>query len=906
MKTPKLPTPMTTENRAGLDHLSRRVGVHGAFKASMIRGLSSRHRPGLMPLGARADEDWSIGFMDAWAGVCDVLAFYNERIGDEHYLPTATERFSVDQMARLVGYELGPASAAEVYVAFEADPMNIAQTVLDFNAGLAIKSVPPDGELPQHFETVDPLRLKVEWNAMRPVTQVAQTPSAGMGGMWAGRDTAPVRVGQKVVMMNRYGYPETPDKVRFLRSIVTIGDQTDGDGSTEPLRWVAFETGAVPTKAGIRVLPEAPQNMEIAAGDLVAELSRYRWGRHRVLTYARAQEIDLGQVNTALQEAEVAQINAVQPHVMGIKARLFGHNVVTWRGAEQAKLDATPGFATDVVGDLIPQATNPPANMRYVYLDQAYEGVVAGSVVVLAMEIGQKSAEKVLGTGVRPEVWANVEAVDVVSVEAYGISAEVTRLTLPEWCNSPVGVQRLSLAMVRGSVVYAGAQPLALPRVPVESAVGGDVSATSAQLVLDAADLDLAPGQDVIISGERIDLPGVAASERVRLSEVEISGTNGVLTFEGPLAHAYDRKTVQITANVARATHGETVVEVVGSGSATRVFQQFVLRDGPLTYVSAQTATGRLAALNVSVDGVRWHPVPTLAQAGPTDRVYRIRTLNSGQTRIEFGDGITGARLPTGENNIEATYRKGSGAEGRVAAGQLSLLVNKPRAIKSAINPLAAEGGSAAEHIEDARANAPTASMTLGRIVSLRDYEDFARGFAGISKAVAGWSWAGETRVAYVTIAGEDATPVPLATGVGMNLIRAITEASVPDVAVRVLNAQVVPFGVRARIKINPDFVPLGGTVDPVMDAVRRTLRAHFAYARRGLGAPVRASDVIAVIQSVAGVDAVDLDALHRMDTPVGLAQILRAERPRNGTRGTVQGMELLVLSADPIALEVL
>jgi len=42
----------------------------------------------------------------------------------------------------------------------------------------------------------------------------------------------------------------------------------------------------------------------------------------------------------------------------------------------------------------------------------------------------------------------------------------------------------------------------------------------------------------------------------------------------------------------------------------------------------------------------------------------------------------------------------------------------------------------------------------LGRIVSLRDYEDFARAFAGISKALATWTWNGEQHGVFLTIAG--------------------------------------------------------------------------------------------------------------------------------------------------------
>jgi len=50
-----------------------------------------------------------------------VLTFYQERIANEGYLGTATERRSILELARLVGYELRPGVAASVYLAYVLD-----------------------------------------------------------------------------------------------------------------------------------------------------------------------------------------------------------------------------------------------------------------------------------------------------------------------------------------------------------------------------------------------------------------------------------------------------------------------------------------------------------------------------------------------------------------------------------------------------------------------------------------------------------------------------------------------------------------------------------------------------------------------------------------------------------------
>jgi len=76
-----------------------------------------------------------------------------------------------------------------------------------------------------------------------------------------------------------------------------------------------------------------------------------------------------------------------------------------------------------------------------------------------------------------------------------------------------------------------------------------------------------------------------------------------------------------------------------------------------------------------------------LRRRGPRDRVYTATTADDGKVTVQFGDGRNGARLPTGQNNVRARYRKGVGREGMVSAGQLSLLMARPLGVKSTVNP---------------------------------------------------------------------------------------------------------------------------------------------------------------------------------------------------------------------------
>ena len=106
--------------------------------------------------------DFSIALLDAWATVADVVTFYQERFVDEGYLRTATERRSVLELARLIGYEPRPGVAAGAFLAFTLQEGH----EVEIPTGTLSKSTPAPGELPQPFETSEPLDAKATWNQL--------------------------------------------------------------------------------------------------------------------------------------------------------------------------------------------------------------------------------------------------------------------------------------------------------------------------------------------------------------------------------------------------------------------------------------------------------------------------------------------------------------------------------------------------------------------------------------------------------------------------------------------------------------------------------------------------------------------------------------------------------------------
>ncbi len=159
-------TPLSTANRPGLDALNYRVGTHATFLETMKARLSNSDFPALTELRTRDSSDPAIALLDAWAIVADVLTFYQERIANEGYLRTATERRSILELARLVGYALRPGVAATVYPAFtmEADYNEGSE----IPKGTRIQSLPGPGEMPQFFETAEKIEARADWNELKP------------------------------------------------------------------------------------------------------------------------------------------------------------------------------------------------------------------------------------------------------------------------------------------------------------------------------------------------------------------------------------------------------------------------------------------------------------------------------------------------------------------------------------------------------------------------------------------------------------------------------------------------------------------------------------------------------------------------------------------------------------------
>jgi hypothetical protein len=170
---PRVLTPGTEANGYGQPSLRYRAGTYASFFSTMLARLSSADYPELAALKTRASSDPAIALLDAWACTADVLTFYQERIANEGYLRTATERRSVLELARLVGYALRPGVSATAYLAYTLD--RNAEAPVTIPAGARANSVPGPGENMQAFETAEDLEARRAWNQLQPRLTQPQT-----------------------------------------------------------------------------------------------------------------------------------------------------------------------------------------------------------------------------------------------------------------------------------------------------------------------------------------------------------------------------------------------------------------------------------------------------------------------------------------------------------------------------------------------------------------------------------------------------------------------------------------------------------------------------------------------------------------------------------------------------------
>lgn len=608
--------------------------------------------------------------------------------------------------------------------------------------------------------------------------------------------------------------------------------------------------------------------------DLVVQLARVLSPPQRDFLYAWLRSVKVGP--PLVPEPTVL--------VFRSKANLFGWNggvdaeaVVERLAAESVLgcvgLPAGKLKALEILGSALGGEAEQPKTM---FLDGEFRQTTVGSFVAF------------IAKDTEPPQDLTVNKIEFRPRFAHGVKNNTTEIQfLQDWW--PVAVPGANaveiealLNFIRTTRVLCDAEVIGLAEAPEPVIVDARLDLLEFDRVIE----DLAVGKDLIVEGEPEVGSATPVVQKVRILDVDhrIDKTlfgdtfKSVVRIAPGLQRSLRRNSVRVYANVVEATHGETQREVLGNGDGSKEFQKFLLKRPEVTQVVAPNERGIKSSLVVKVNDVEWSEQENLRDAKAIDEQFLTLTDDQQWKTVLFGDGEQGSRLPTGVENVRAEYRTGLGRKGNVAGGQINQLIGAPLGAKKVNNPLAAKGGADPESRDLARENAPLAATAMDRLVSVQDYEDFARTYAGIGKASSSLLLG----AVQVTIAGFDPEPIEQDNPLFGNLRRAFELFGDPSQQFHLQSREASLLIIIAKVKIQPRYEWV--KVQPI---IRAALLDRFHYDRRDLGQDVLLSDVIGTIQRVGGVLYVDIDKFDavKQDEVNNLAMRLSegslARRPR-------------------------
>ena len=714
--------PIVVYNAPAQPTISYRWGDYTGFRAALLQPAAAPPLPAetelSQPGGAQiwrptaGSGDLALQVAEWWAYLADILTLYAERAANQAYIRTADLPESLPRLVPLLGYRPSPAIGAHVTLAGLVRgprPVTLPQ-------GLQVQSKPGPGQQPQIFELS-------ATTVIQPVPPVATVPlTTPIPALTAGQTTAQVllsgqprnlKVGDEVLLLGS-GWNGT-DGTYAIGSVTVIGPAPGGTS-------VAFNI----TAAGGGTGSSGAANWQLLKAASSATLYQYlsspfsAYGQSQTFKVeggARDEMISLGSgsglgtlgsggINLGGLTFVATGVLASDVHLASIVRSIApGDVILVENPTAGSSTTPVPGFVTSVT-EVIYNANNPSDPTTW---------PPAGSPPNTT-----QPAVPIPHTVVNFNTTATIAGDASTLIVRYGY-APVGTLIDPPQAGAPV-----TGAVPVGTVML---QPAGL------SAAG--LSAGASLLVADA-------------NGD-----GATAT----------LGTSGVVTVD-PAAPALVPP-LQVFSNLLAFTRGKTIArEVLGSGNPAVAGQDFTLQNAPVTYLADQpgrSGPGYSSTITLWVNGVQWTEVPNFYGQGPTAQVFVTQEDTSGNTHVLGGDGVNGARFPSGTGNIVASYRTGSGVALPPPAS-ISVLLQPQPGLQALANPVPPYGGADAASASDLRQLAPLSVLTFGRAVSVDDYAAIAAATPGVARVSAAYAFDSDQQRPVVTLwVGDDAGAVTAA-----------------------------------------------------------------------------------------------------------------------------------------------
>jgi hypothetical protein len=885
-------TPQAEFNPPGQPSVAYRVGAWSSFKESMLARFSSSDYPALGALKTRDDDDFTVAILDAAAIVLDILTFYQERLANESYFRTAGQLRSLTELSRLIGYQPAPGVSASTYLAFTMKtapglPPDPTAPAITIPMGTQVQSVPAQGQKPQTFETSVDIQAKPDWTALQVQTGLAWAPKSQDTSVYLAGVSTQVQPGDAILVVGDERAGDATSKawdVRTVSSVLVDGPNgrtlvtwSDGlgsggvDPSSANPKFYAFRQKAA--LFGYNAMDPSLLSSKIQEGLPSGALtgSPKDWA-FRVPAIISSQWIDLDSAYTKITPQ--GWIALIMPDQQTARSP---SGYVSLYQAQAVTTIPRSGFGLSAKISRV-RADTPTGLGEYYYATRDTSALVQSELLAAAEQpLGYPLyGSQISLESLRTDMTA-IQAVAVFGkrqkiavVDSSTLKALTKQYNLPSPLRFDPGKPGKARTLLPGEVLTL-TDPTALPLDSKSIAPDWSASKAAAKRTFTVED---ANGNLGVIKNALILFTLVASgssdpevSEYALVSSVDsvTDPAHTVFSLRNPLTYCYERASTTVNANVAPATHGQSVSEIMGSGSASQPDQTFTLKQSPVTYVQAPTPNGRKSTLQVLANAVAWAEVPSLYGQGPSQQVYATLGQSDSTTDVLFGDGAEGSTLPTGQNNIQANYRVGSGSAGNVGTGALSTLMDRPLGVSGVTNPEPTSGGQDPQTVGDIRANAPLTVLTLGRAVSITDYQNYALAYSGIAKAYALWIPSGPARGVFLTVAGAGGADLQPPNTTITGLVTSLRNYGNPLIPITVKSFLETLFGLSADVQYGP-------SVDqPTAQAlVLQTLQQAFGFANRDFGQGISADQVAAVIQGVPGVVAVNVKGITLGMTSAG------------------------------------
>lgn len=154
MTAPITPTPPVVVERAKRPIIDYVTKDYAGFRDGMLAQI-----PLLLPNWTdRSEADFGVALIELFAYVADILSYYQDRVANEAYLATASQRRSVQELLRLIDYQIDPGLAASALLHFDVSAdVAVGTASLPYRAKTA--GVP--GQPDRIFEVTAPFDLRL-------------------------------------------------------------------------------------------------------------------------------------------------------------------------------------------------------------------------------------------------------------------------------------------------------------------------------------------------------------------------------------------------------------------------------------------------------------------------------------------------------------------------------------------------------------------------------------------------------------------------------------------------------------------------------------------------------------------------------------------------------------------------